>query len=196
MPVWVISWKVQKGLKLNLVYIDVNKRKCSRFEPYSYLTLYLSYLSLDLFIKCSFLWHVFAYKTGVRLNVLPFTGNRQVLRDYKLSVCLSLHLSVCYISCPAITYLRIDVLPYSLCHMWSSLSQCAVTLTHTSKVKVTQGFYFSFWSRILYYWYRTVFCGFFIWSFRASWCFLTWKWWFVANVNFYRCGLTWQRLRL
>ena len=45
-----------------------------------------------------------AYKTGVGLNVLPLTGNmHEVLRDYRnvsfLSVCLSVHLSVCYISC-------------------------------------------------------------------------------------------------
>jgi len=43
-------------------YIDVNERKCRRQEPYSYLTFYLSYLSLILFIKCGFLCYVLVYK--------------------------------------------------------------------------------------------------------------------------------------
>ena len=123
-----------KGFKITLgTCIDVNKRKCS----------HLSYLSLVLFIKGGFLCHVFAYKTGVGFNVLPFTGNmHEVLRDYRNVSCLSVCPSICmYVTlhAQAKTYLRIDVLPYSLVHMWSSLSQCAVTLTwiHISKVKVT-----------------------------------------------------------
>ena len=42
--------------------IDVNKRKCTRQEPYTYLTLYLSYLPLLPFIKGGFLCHVVVYK--------------------------------------------------------------------------------------------------------------------------------------
>ena len=67
-------------------------------------TILLPYTLLELSLF-SFLCHVFACKTGVGLNVLPFTGNmHEVLRDYRnvsfLSVCPSVHLSVCYISCP------------------------------------------------------------------------------------------------
>ena len=42
-------------------YIDVNERKCRRQEPLSYLTFYLSYLSLILFIKGGFLCHALVY---------------------------------------------------------------------------------------------------------------------------------------
>ena len=41
-------------------HIDVNKRKCRRQEQY--LTFYLSYLSLLLFIKGGFLFHILVYK--------------------------------------------------------------------------------------------------------------------------------------
>jgi len=41
-----------KGIEIKLdTYIDVNERKCLRQEPWSYLTFYLSYLSLIVFIK-------------------------------------------------------------------------------------------------------------------------------------------------
>ena len=41
-----------KGIEIKRgTYIDVNKRKDSAQEPYSYLTFYLSYLSLFIFIK-------------------------------------------------------------------------------------------------------------------------------------------------
>jgi len=52
-----------QGIEIKLgTYIDVNKRKCRRQEPYSYLTFYLSYLSLLLPIKGGFLCHVLVYK--------------------------------------------------------------------------------------------------------------------------------------
>ena len=51
-----------KRIKIQLgTYINVNERKCSRQEPYSYLTFYLSYLAL-FFIKGGFLCHVLVYK--------------------------------------------------------------------------------------------------------------------------------------
>ena len=51
-----------KGIEIKLgTYIDVNERKCRRQEPYSYLTFYLSYLSLILFIKGGFLCHLLVY---------------------------------------------------------------------------------------------------------------------------------------
>jgi len=87
-----------KGFKITLgTCIDVNKRKCS----------YLSYLSLVLFIKGGFLCHVFAYKTGVGFNVLPFTGNmHEVLRDYRNVSCLSVCPSIClYVTLHAQAYL-------------------------------------------------------------------------------------------
>ena len=50
--------KRTKRIEIKLgTYIDVNERKCGRQEPYSYLTFYLSYLSLLLFIKGGFLCH-------------------------------------------------------------------------------------------------------------------------------------------
>jgi len=52
-----------EGIEIKLgTYIDVNKRKCRKQEPYSYLTFYLSYLSLIFFIKGCFLCHVLVYK--------------------------------------------------------------------------------------------------------------------------------------
>jgi len=52
-----------KGIEMKLgTYIDVNKRKCRRQEPNSYVTFKLSYLSLIPFIKGGFLCHVLVYK--------------------------------------------------------------------------------------------------------------------------------------
>jgi len=52
-----------KGVEIKLgTYMYANKKKCSRQEQYSYLTLYLSYLSLILFLKGGFLCHVLVFK--------------------------------------------------------------------------------------------------------------------------------------
>ena len=53
-----------KGINIKLVtYIYVNERKYRRQEPYSYLTFYLSYLSLFFPIKGCFLCLVLVYRS-------------------------------------------------------------------------------------------------------------------------------------
>jgi len=50
-----------KRIEIKLsTYVDVNE--CSKQEPYSFLTFYLIYLSLIVFIKGCFLYHVMVYK--------------------------------------------------------------------------------------------------------------------------------------
>ena len=69
-----------KGIEIKLgTYIDFNERKCRRRVPYSYLTFYLSYLSLFFSIKCGSLNSVMYWCTnGVWLQVLPFIDNSHV----------------------------------------------------------------------------------------------------------------------
>ena len=88
-----------KGIEIKRgKYIDVNKRKCRRQEPYSYLTFYLSYLSLFIFIK-KVVFFVMSWCTcDVGLQVLSFIDHRYLgsIRRCQLHV---LSCYTCLIKC-------------------------------------------------------------------------------------------------